>query len=217
MDKALLLDAAIAFSESDLTSNTQGRQQAVRQFNALLQQAKDLYPNRPDIEAMEAYDDVRYVAAPDFIDVSKRLRASLELRRPGTITELVNAIQLPSDAPQFLEIDLEEFKAAVAVGLKKSCLLLAGSLAESLLLTRHPDTSEKGPGLARLLDIAKAQRLFGRDTLRQLETLNDYRDLIHSRAGPRNRIQLNEARVEQCVQAVRLLCAELQDTDVHFD
>ena len=217
MDRTLLLDAVNSLTTSNLTSNTHGRQQAVRQFNALLQQAQELYPNRPDIAAMEIYDDVRFATAPDFVDAAQRLRAALELRRPGTVSDLVNSIELPADAPQFLEADLHEFKDAVAVGLKKTCLLLAGSLAEALLLTRHPDNSEKGPGLARLLELAKTQRLFGRDTLRQLETLNDYRDLIHTRAGPRNKIQVSDARVEQSVQAVRLLCSELQDTDVRYE
>jgi hypothetical protein len=181
-----------------------------------LQRAQELYPARPDIASMEIYDDVRYVAAPEFKDVSQRLRAALELRRPGSITDLVDSIALPTDAPQFLESDLQELKEAVGLGLRKTALLLSGSLAEALLLTRHPDTSERGPGLARLLQLATEQRLFGRDTLRQLETLNDYRDLIHTRAGPRNRIQVTEARMEQAVHAVRLLCSELHDTDVRY-
>jgi hypothetical protein len=100
--------------------------------------------------------------------------------------------------------------------LRKTALLLAGSIAEALLLLRHPDSSEKGPGLAQLVTQARNQRLFGRDTLRQLETLNDYRDLIHTRAGPRNRIVVNDARVEHAAMVLKLLCAELEDTDVRF-
>lgn len=165
---------------------------------------------------MELYDEVRFVPAPEFSDVSWRLRVAVELRRPGSITDLVDSIVLPTDAPHFLEGDLQELKEAVGLGLKKTALLLSGSLAEALLLMRHPDASERGPGLAHLLRLATTQRLFGRDTLRQLETLNDYRDLIHTRAGPRNRIQVNDARMEQAVQAVRLLCSELQDIEAKY-
>ena len=99
--------------------------------------------------------------------------------------------------------DLEEFKEAVGYGLQKTSLLLAGSLAEALLLLRHPDDSEKGPGLRNLIAQATKERLFGRDTLRLLETLNDYRDIIHSRAAKRNKIVLNEARIEHAVLALR--------------
>ena len=217
MDKSLLFEAVVALADSNLTNNTHGRPQAVRQFNALLRKAQDLYPTRPDIAAMELYDRVDYVVALEFQDAALRLRAAIELQRPGTVTDIVDSIALPADAPECMDSDLQEFKEAVGLGLKKTSLLLAGSLAEALLLTRHPDTSEKGPGLARLLSLAKEQRLFGRDTLRQLETLNDYRDLIHTRAGTRNKIQLNDARVAQAAQALRLLCAELQDRDVRYE
>lgn len=216
MDKALLLDAAISLSDSNLTGERFGRSQAVRQFNFLLSRAQQLYPSRPDIAAMELYDRIEYVESDDFRDAVRRLCAAIELRRPGMVTDLVESIALPSDASEVLEVDLQEFKEAVGRGLRKTALLLAGSLAEALLLMRHPDTSERGPGLSRLLVLASEQRLFGRDTLRQLDTLNDYRDLIHTRAGPRNRIQLNDARVEHAVQAVKMLCAELQDLDVYY-
>ena len=213
MDKALLLDAIVALAASNLTGR---RPQAVRQFNALLSKAQELYPTRPDISAMEVYERVEYVQSPEFHDAAQRLRSAIELRRPGTVTDLVDSITLPPDASEHLTADLQEFKEAVGLGLKKTSLLLAGSLAEALLLIRHPDTSERGPGLASLLTLARDQRLFGRDTLRQLETLNDYRDLIHTRAGPRNRIQLNEARVVHAAQALKLLCAELEDVSVRY-
>lgn len=216
MDKSLLLDAIIALTKSDLTSSSHGRPQAVRQFNALLKRAHELYPNRPDIDAMESYDDVRYVSVEEFRDVAMRLRTALELRRPGSITDIVESIELPADTRELLEGDLLELKEAVGLGLKKTALLLSGSLAEALLLTRHLDTSERGPGLAKLLALAREQRLFGRDTLRQLETLNDYRDLIHARSGPRNRIEVSEARMEHAVHAIRLLCSELQYSDVLY-
>lgn len=103
-----------------------------------------------------------------------------------------------------------------ALGLKKTALLLSGSIAEAMLLARHPDNSERGPGLAALVGLAKEQRLFGRDTLRHLESLNDYRDLIHTRAGPRNRIEATDARVQHAVQALKLLCSELEDIEVRY-
>lgn len=161
MDKALLLDASISLADSNLTSSSFGRAQAVRQFNSLLSRAQELYPSRPDIAAMGLYEHVEVVNALDFRDAVQRLRAAIELRRPGTVTDLVESISLPSDAPEPLEADLQEFKEAVGLGLRKTALLLAGSIAEALLLTRHSDTSERGPGLSGLLALASKQRLFG--------------------------------------------------------
>jgi hypothetical protein len=132
------------------------------------------------------------------------------------VSELASGIQLPPDAPAGLFADLQEFRDAVGLGLKKTALLLAGSIAEALLLSRHPDTSDKGPGLAQLVSEARSHRLFGRDTLRQLETLTDYRDLIHTRSGPRNKIVVNDARVEHAAGALKLLCVELEDLSVRY-
>ena len=217
MDKALLADAVrqldklvgIRFLGSALP-------QAVRQFNSLLETAQSLYPSRPDILALEGYELATLVDAEAFRDVVRRLKVALELRPPGSLSENVAKIQLPSDAPDDLSEDLQEFCEAVGLNLRKTALLLAGSIAEALLLLRHSDDSDKGPGLAHLVSQARNQRLFGRDTLRQLETLNDYRDLIHTRAGPRNRIVVNDARVEHAVMALKLLCAELKDVSVRF-
>jgi len=216
VDKVLLLDAVRQLDTLVGVGQQFALPQAVRQFNALLQHAKSLYPSRPDIVAIGSYADVAYVNPQEFTDVVRRFRAAVELRQPGSITEVVSGITLPPDASDDLASDLQEFKEAVGLGLRKTALLLAGSIAEALLLLRHPDISERGPGLAQLVTQARAQRLFGRDTLRQLETLNDYRDLIHTRAGRRNRIQRNDARVEQAVMALKLLCSELEDTSVRF-
>jgi hypothetical protein len=95
-------------------------------------------------------------------------------------------------------------------------LLIAGSIAEALLISRHPDNSNRGPGLSRLVQQARDQRLFGKDTLRNLETLVDYRDLIHPRAERRNQTFRNQARVDAAVTAIKLLCSELEDTTVRF-
>lgn len=216
MEKALHLDAVATLADSKLISGNNGLPQAVRQFNALLSKAHELYPSRPDICAMEVYEHIEYVPSLEFQDAAQRLREAIELRRPGTVTDIVDSIRLPLDSAVHLVADLQEFKEAVGLGLKKTPLLLAGSIAEALLLTRHSDSSERGPGLARLLTLAQEQRLFGRDTLRQLETLNDYRDLIHTRAGPRNRIQLNDSRVVHAAQALKLLCSELEEINVRY-
>jgi hypothetical protein len=216
MDKVLLLDAMRRLDVQIGVGSTFALPQAVRQFNALLETAKTLYPSRPDIVSMEVYENEKGVIANEFTDVVHRLRVALELRQPGSLTDVVAGISVPADAPDALLSDLQEFKEAVGLGLRRTALLLAGSIAEALLLIRHPDTSERGPGLAQLVAQARAGRLFGRDTLRQLETLNDYRDLIHTRAGPRNRIVVNDTRVEHAVMALKLLCSELGDLGVRF-
>lgn len=218
MDKVLLTNAIRRLHElvrSHPPSRT-APEQAVLQFNALLKTAKSLFSSRPDIVAIKEYTEPSYVNEAVFADAVGRIIAALELRTPGSLGDLVAGIILPSDAPAELSADLQEFRDAIGLGLRKTALLLSGSIAEALLLLRHSDKSERGPGLAELVKEARAKRLFGRDTIRQLETLNDYRDLIHTRAGPRNRMVINDTRVEQAAMALKLLCAELDDTDVRF-
>lgn len=217
MDKSLLLDAARQLDALGCNpSDTFAFEQAVRQFNALLDQAKLLYPNRPDIIAVLPYEEVTRTYTGVFTDAIHRLRLSLELRPPGSISQVVDGILLPPDSSPELAKDLQEFKEAVSLGLQKTSLLLAGSIAETLLLTRHPDTSEWGPGLAKLVRQAETQRLFGSDTIRQLETLIDYRDLIHARAAKRNKIVPGDARIEHAVMALKQLCADLLDLSIKF-
>src|SRR4051812_20803760 len=95
-------------------------------------------------------------------------------------------------------------------------MLLAGSLSEALLLLRHHDTSEYGPGLKKLVEDARKERLFGRDTLRHLDTLVEYRDSIHPRAEKRNQTFRNEVRMITAITGLSLLCAELQDTGIRY-
>lgn len=218
MDKSLLLNACVALSQSDVarSSDNWARAQAVRQFNALLRRAQELYPSRPDISAMASYIDVETVYARDLIDAVQRLRTAVELHRPGSTSDVVESIELPADLREPLAGDIAELRDAVSLGLRKTSLLLAGSMAETMLLARHPDQTERGPGLLSLVERAKQERLFGRDTLRHLESLNDYRDLIHTRAGPRNRIEVSDVRVQHALQALRLLCSELADTSVRY-
>ena len=216
MDKVLLTDAVRKLHELVEANPNKAHAQAVRQFNALLAAAKDHFPGRHDIVAIEKYGSPEYVGAEEFRDAVRRFREALELRLPGSLSDLVAGIVLPSDALAGLSGDLQELRDSVGFGLNKAALLFSGAIAEALLLLRHPDNSERGPGLAQLVAEARQKKLFGRDTLRQLETLNDYRDLIHTRAGPRNRIVVNVARVEQAVAALKLLCAELDDLTVRF-
>ena len=58
--------------------------------------------------------------------------------------------------------------------------------------------------------------MFGRDTLRQLENLVDYRDVIHPRAERRNQIFRDEAIIDTALTAVKLLLHELEDKDVRY-
>ena len=143
MDKSLLLNACIALTESDLarSSDTFARAQAVRQFNALLRRAQELYPSRPDIIAIDWYPNEAAVYARDLIDAAQRLRTAVELYRPGSLNDVVDSIELPPDSRESLTADLGELRDAVALNLKKTALLLTGSMAEAMLLARHPDQS----------------------------------------------------------------------------
>ena len=125
-------------------------------------------------------------------------------------------LQLPPNTPPDLNLDFEELQKAAKHGLGKSALLLTGMIAEALLLSRHPDTSDRGPGLRQLVRQAHQQKLFGSDALRALDTLIDYRDLIHPRAQRRNRIRPNETRIEAAVMALKFLCTGLKDPDVRY-
>jgi hypothetical protein len=91
-------------------------------------------------------------------------------------------------------------------------------MAEALLLSRHPDESDRGPGLAELVRQARNRRppLFGEDTLRALKTVISYRDIIHVRAQQRAQIVPNETRVESALVALKLLCSELQNLNRRY-
>jgi len=191
--------------------------QAVNQFNALLSEAKSLYPNRADIQALQEYDIPNIVGADVFSNAVTRLISAIELRPLGSSGETLSQISLPEDAPEDVKLDMTELEGAIELNLHKTALLLAGSIAEALLLERHPDKSEKGPGLRQLVEQGRKERLFGRDTLRHLENLIDYRDLIHPRAEKRNKTPRNEGRVNTAVTALKLLCHELEDVSVRYE
>jgi len=212
----LLADAVRQLDAVGAGSGTFAKAQGVRQFNALLSVAKELYPERLDGQSLEAFDRVEAVEPAVYRDAVTRLRGALELRPSASVAALLDQIQMPSDAGPGVASDLGELREAATLGLAKTTLLLAGLVTEALLLSRHPDSSERGPGLGALVNQARTQKLFGRDTLRHLETLVDYRDLIHPRAETRNRTKPNEARVQSALSAVRLLCDELTDLTLRY-
>jgi hypothetical protein len=217
MDKTTLLLAVSALlTNTHPPGDSCAYPQAVRQFNSLLERAKTLYPTRPDINSIDEFKLFNITNVLVFEDAVKRVKFALELVPSTSDGELLAQIKLPADASDDVGSDVSELEGALRGGLEKTVLLLAGSIAECLLIARHPDNSSKGPGLRDLINQARKQNLFGSDTLKLLEALADYRDLIHPRAATRNRIIRNQARVHAAISALKLLCEELQDTDVRF-
>jgi len=217
MDRKLLADAVGQLDElCRREQESYAGSQAIAQFDALLGVAHDLYPSRVDIKAISSYGSSTTLMQRVLSDAVRRLRIALELRPPGSAVETFGQISWPPDIPKGLVADVSELESAVGLGLTKTVLLLAGSVAESLLLTRHPDESDRGPGLRALVKEAAKQRLFGRDTLRHLETFADYRDLIHPRAESRNQISRSETRIESAILALKLLCSELEDRETKY-
>ena len=220
MDQGTLRDAinqlqTLANSVADIVPT----QNAIGQFDGLLTEAKLQYPERVDIQSLEAYsvgESNRYVSSTEFNDSVRRLATAINLRPIGSVAELFGQIRLPDDASDEVKRDLREVGQALTFDLHKCVLLLSGAITESLLLARHPDGSEKGPGLKQLVDLARSERLLGRDTLRQLDTLTDYRDAIHPRAESRNQTTPNSARSEAAITGLKLLCAELEDNAVRY-
>lgn len=214
MDKILLLDAVRKLNELGSGYEFFAASQAVSQYNALLAAAKTEYQDRPDIQSLQRLQDLSSHFSVQ--DSAKRLLNALELRPPASIGAILEQIRLPPGADQDLEANLAELRYAATMGLAKTTMVLCGSMAEALLLTRHPDATERGPGLKKLVEQAQIQKLFGRDTQRQLETLVEYRDVVHPRAQIRNRTQPNAARIEAGLTALKLLCAELEDVSVRY-
>lgn len=211
MDRMLLLDAVRQLEQLGAGTGTYARAQAVRQFNSLLQEAKDQFAGRHDVQALEPFQRVEIVDRIVFLDAVERLRASLELRPSVAAAAFLADVVLPDNLAPGLARDVAELREAANIGLAKTTLLLSGVVAEALLLTRHPDTSDRGPGLGELVAQATSQKLFGSDLLGHLNRLVGYRDLIHPRAQVRNRIEPNDARIEAALAALRLLCQNLED------
>lgn len=222
MDRVTLREAVglLETQSSALTDQPYAPDQAIRQFNALLEEAKSLYHERVDIQALQVLEAVSgatfLILGQVLVDSVSRLRSALDLKPLGTAAEVLAGLQLPNDAPEDLLLDLRELEEAVNLGLAKTVLLLSGSIAEALLLSRHRDESTTGPGLRQMVDQAKNERLFGRDTIRQLENLADYRDVVHPRAERRNQSFRDEGRIDNAITALKLLLHELEDTDVRY-
>lgn len=216
MDKLTLRDAVQQLAALKNGYSLTVYDSAVAQFNALLKEAKSLYPDRVDIQAILEYKE-SVVLLDQFHNTVLRLLNALELRPPTSSGILFAQIKLPEDAPPDLKQDMAELAGALSLSLHKTALLLAGSIAETLLITRHHDKSERGPGLNKLVEQAREQRLFGKDTLRSLDNLVEYRDLIHPRAEKRNKTPRNEGRVNSAISALSLLCHELEDTKVRYN
>ena len=151
MDKVTLREAVgnLETQYRALPGTSYAPGQAVRQFNALLE---------------GALGETTLVVGEVLGDSVRRLRSALDLLPVGTAAAVLVGLQLPSDAPQGLESDFREIEEAVKLGLDKTVLLLSGFFTEALLLSRHPDDSTRGPGLQQMVNQAKDERLFGRDS-----------------------------------------------------
>jgi hypothetical protein len=217
MDRLLLLDAVRQLEELGTGEGLYAWSQGVRQFNSLLKDAKAQLAGRHDILALEPFDIPSHVERPVYRDAIRRLRTALELRPPPSIAGFLNEMVAPDDEGSAIGRDIRELREVATLGLAKTTLLLCGVIAEALLLERHPDISDRGPGLAELVAQARSQRLFGNDTLSHLDSLVQYRDLIHPKAQKRNRIEPNESRVESALTALRLLWGEINARDVRFN
>lgn len=221
MDRLALTDAINGLQLNAFSlSQTYASELAVRQFNALLTEAKIHFPERADVQSLLTFTETENGWSTAHInlynDAVLRLIKAINLQPKGAVSELASQIEFPSDASDEVKRDFQELSQAFTSNLHKSVLLLAGSITESLLLSRHPDKSPKGPGLKNLVDVARKERLLGRDTLRQLDTLIDYRDSIHPRAESRNGTAPNTVRSETAINALKLLCTELEDTEVRY-
>lgn len=191
------------------------RERGIAQFNALLGLAKRLYPERVDIQSVKPFlrgdDQESAVIQSEFADAVARLKHAIALGPASFTADALNGIVLPQDLANDISADLQELGGAIEMGLTKAALLLCGSIAEALLLHRFEDDTERGPGIAKLVNRAKSDLQLGRDTRRALDTLTDYRDLIHPRAETRNRTPRDPVRVETAVNALKLLCLELEE------
>ena len=70
--------------------------QAVNQYNYLLQSAKDLYPERSDIQGLRRYRRTYNVAVTDFEDAVIRLQTALGFGSDATLEPLSSELRLPS-------------------------------------------------------------------------------------------------------------------------
>src|SRR5947208_42724 len=107
MNKVALRDAVYKLTELELApeDNVFAYEQAVNQFNFLLDSAKLLYPDRADIQGMHSYQQLGLVLADKFKDAVYRFKHALDLRPLNSAGEMLSQIQLPSDAPADVALD----------------------------------------------------------------------------------------------------------------
>lgn len=216
MDRLLIADAVRKLELLGPGDSNYASPSAVAQFNALLCESKRAFLDRPDIQAIHEFERVDRVAPARVADSIRRLLVAVELRPPATTSAILEQIRLPVDVPENVKSDFDDLQNSVATGLLKPTLLLVGLIAESLLLSRHSDRTDRGPGLAVLVKQATEQHLYGTDTLRHLASLVDYRDLIHPRTEIRNRTVPNQARIEAALIALKLLCADISSSNRYY-
>ncbi len=178
-------------------------------YEAYISVAKKLYPERPDI------GNIVFV-----FEIFSGKKNQFVLKHANTLKHLIDGesvaiteeITFPEDAPEHIQQDFAEMQNAIALKMVKTVLLLAGSIAESLLINRHYDSTGRGPGLKDLVNEAKKAENKGflsEDTIQDLSMMINYRDLIHPRAAIRNKLMLDESRIEKALITLKLLCADL--------
>src|SRR6185295_4589884 len=114
MDKATLTVAVSALLVNTHARNsTLSYENAVLQYNALLERAKDLYPNRADIQSMRTFGITDSVNVNVFEDAASRLKFALEIAAATSSGELLAQVRLPPDATADVAKDFSELEAAV--------------------------------------------------------------------------------------------------------
>ncbi len=124
-------------------------------YDAYVKAAQKLYPERPDIGSIIVVYEIFSGKKNQFL-----------LKRANTLKHLIDGESLaiteeiifPDDTPEHILQDFTEMQSAVALKMVKTVLLLSGSIAEALLINRHHDGTDKGPGLKDLVNEAKKPR-----------------------------------------------------------
>jgi hypothetical protein len=139
MDKVSLRDAVYKLAELSLGEavSEHAYSQAVYQFTSLLEAAKSIYAERADIIGMRDFSARMFVYQSELNDSIQRLKHAIDLRPFNSPAEVFGQIQLPTDAPPDVIKDMSELEGAIGLELTKTSLLLTGSIAEALLLSRH--------------------------------------------------------------------------------
>ncbi len=122
-----------------------------------------------------------------------------------------------------LRRDLEELVSAVSAGLDKSVAMLAGSIMEAVLvdvIDRRPDLAQGYMGkkkfpsdasIDKLVEIAVAENLLDSLATSLVDSIKDYRDLIHPDRERRLRTKLDGATTASLLALLRLVLRSLHD------